>query len=91
MKPLRNNIIVKRTELAMESAGGIILTHEVHEAPTEGTVLSCGKGLYQDGKLLPMEVEVGDIVLFPQFAGTEVEDDGVKVLIMPDTDVMAIV
>ena len=91
MKPLRNNIIVKRSELAKKSAGGIILTNETQEAPNEGEVLACGKGLYQDGTLLPMEVSVGDIVLFPAFAGTEVKNEGESVLIMPDTDVLAVI
>tara|TARA_R110002110_G_scaffold116960_2_gene289038 strand:+ start:224 stop:499 length:276 start_codon:yes stop_codon:yes gene_type:complete len=91
MKPLRNNIIVQRTEISNKSAGGIILTNESQEAPNEGTVLACGKGLYQDGSLIPMEVSVGDTVLFPAFAGTEIQNNDEKVLIMPDTDVLAVV
>tara|TARA_R110002051_G_C8529919_1_gene469420 strand:- start:327 stop:602 length:276 start_codon:yes stop_codon:yes gene_type:complete len=90
MNPLRNNIIVKRAELAKKSAGGIILTTESQDIPNEGEVLACGKGLYQDGTLLPMEVSVGDIILFPAFAGVEVKSDGEAVIIMPDTDVLAI-
>jgi chaperonin GroES len=90
MKPLRNNILVKRAELATKSAGGIILTNESQEAPNEGEVLACGKGVYQDGTLLPMEVSVGDTILFPAFAGTEVKNGSEMVLIMADTDVLAV-
>jgi chaperonin GroES len=91
MKPLRNNILVKRSELATESAGGIILTTDSQEAPNEGEVLACGNGIYQDGSLLPMEVSVGDTVLFPAFAGTEVKNGSETVLIMADTDVLAVI
>ena len=90
MKPLRNNIIVKRAEMAKESAGGIILTTDSQEKPNEGEVVATGKGLYQDGKLIPMEVSPGDMVLFPPFAGTEISLDGETVLILADTEVLAI-
>ena len=90
IKPLRNQIIVKRDEIETTSAGGIILTEATQESPTEGTVIACGPGVRERGERVAPDVEVGDLVLFPQYAGKELNLDGETYLIMHDTDVYAI-
>ena len=90
MRPLRNNIIVKRLVAETKSAGGIILTDTAIEVPNEGVVVACGSGLFEGGERVPLEVEVGQVVLFPAFAGTLIPVDGEPHLIMLDSDVLAV-
>lgn len=90
MRPLRNNIIIKRLEADTKSAGGIILTEKAVEVPTEGEVIACGNGLVENGERTPLEVKVGDIVLFPAYGGTEIDFNGETHLIMEDTAVLAV-
>jgi len=91
IRPLRNYVIVKRTEVSNTTKGGIILAASNTEAPTEGTVMAAGKGKTENGTLVPMEIAVGDVVLFPEFAGSEISCDGEKYLMMLDTDIFAVV
>ena len=91
IKPLRDRIVIKRTQADTKSAGGIILTEQAQEVPTEGLVVACGEGLLEGGERQPLDVKVGDLVLFPKFGGTEVEIEGEIHLIMKDSDVFAIV
>ena len=90
MRPLRNNIIIKKLEAETQSAGGIILTETAQEVPTEGEVISCGIGVLDRGKRVPLDVKVGDIVLFSAFAGTNIKFDGEEYLIMLDSEVLAV-
>lgn len=96
IKPLRDRIVIKRTQADTKSAGGIILTEQAQEVPTEGLVVACGEGLLEGGERQALDVKVGDLVLFPQFAGTEVQLgtnplENETYLIMKDSDVFAIV
>tara|TARA_R110000765_G_scaffold3809_1_gene12003 strand:+ start:90 stop:431 length:342 start_codon:yes stop_codon:yes gene_type:complete len=91
MKPLRNNIIIKRTQAETKSAGGIILTEQAQEVPTEGVVVACGAGLLEGGERQPVDVNIGDLVLFPRFAGSEIHMGGETHVIMKDTEVLCIV
>ena len=92
LRPLSDRILVERVKEDEKTKGGIIIPDTAKEKPAEGKVVSTGNGrMGQDGKLLPMDVKVGDRVLFSKYGGTEVKIDGVDYLIMRQDDVLGIV
>jgi chaperonin GroES len=92
LKPLGGRVIVEPIEQEEMTAGGIILPETAKEKPQEGNVLAVGPGDRDDkGERVPMEVKVGDKVLFAKYSGTEVKLDGRKLLIMRESDLLAIV
>ncbi len=92
LKPLADRLVVKPLEQEERTPGGIILPETAKEKPQEGEVLAVGPGrLGEDNKRIPMEVKVGDIVLFAKYAGTEVKIRDEKYLILKESDVLAIV
>ena len=93
VKPLADRVLVKPLEEEAEkSAGGIIIPDTAKEKPQQGEVIAVGPGrVTEDGKTIPMNVKVGDKVLYGKYAGTEVKIDGQEHLIMPESDILAIV
>ena len=92
LKPLGDRLLVKPIEQEEKTASGIILPETAKEKPQEGEVLAVGPGgRKEDGSRIAMDVEVGDRVLYAKYAGTEVKMDGVKYLILRESDVLAIV
>ena len=92
LKPLSDRLVVEPTEKEERTASGIILPETAKEKPQEGTVLAAGPGRTDDdGKRIPMDVKVGDVVLYAKYAGTEVKIDDKKLLILKESDVLAIV
>ena len=92
VRPLHDRIIVKRTEEEEKTKGGIIIPDAAKEKPIEGEVIAVGTGkVNEDGKKIPLEVKVGDRVLFGKYAGTEIKMDGEEHLMMREDDVLAIV
>ena len=92
LKPLGNRVVVEPTEQEDITAGGIVLPETAKEKPQKGKVLSAGPGdRDEDGKRIPMDVSVGDNVLYAKYAGTEIKIDGKKLLILRETDLLAIV
>jgi chaperonin GroES len=92
LKPLGNRIIVEPAESEEVTAGGIVLPETAKEKPQKGTVLAIGPGERDDdGDYIPMEVKVGDTVLFAKYSGTEIKLDGKKLLILRESDLLAIV
>ena len=92
LRPLQDRLIVKRIDPETESAGGILLPKAAQERPKEGTVIAVGAGRVDDnGKRIPMDVKLGDHVIFAPYAGGEVNVNGEKHLIMNELDVLAIV
>ena len=92
MKPLGDRVIVEPLEQEEKTASGIILPETAKEKPQQGTVLAVGPGRRDDaGKRVPMDVKVGDKVLFQKYGGTEIKLEDKKVLILRETDIMAIV
>jgi chaperonin GroES len=92
LKPLGNRVVVEPLEQEEVTAGGIVLPETAKEKPQKGTVLSIGPGdRDEDGKRIPMDVAVGDTVLFAKYAGTEIKMDGKKLLILRESDLLAIV
>lgn len=92
LRPLQDRIIVQRVEEESKTKGGIIIPDSAKEKPAEGVVVSVGKGkVADDGKLIPMEVQSGDRILFGKYAGTEVKVEGEEYLIMREDDVLGII
>jgi chaperonin GroES len=92
LKPLGNRVVVEPIEQEDITAGGIVLPETAKEKPQKGKVLSIGPGdRDEDGKRIPMDVAVGDTVLYAKYAGTEIKIDGKKLLILRETDLLAIV
>jgi len=91
-RPLHDRVVVKRTEQETKTRGGIIIPDTATEKPQQGEVLAAGPGARgEDGKLVPLDVKVGDTVMFGKWSGTEVKIDGVDLLIMKESDIMGIV
>lgn len=91
-RPLSDRILVERVEENEKTKGGIIIPDTAKEKPVEGKVVATGNGrMGEDGKLLPMDVKVGDRVLFSKYGGTEVKIDGIDYLIMRQDDVLGVV
>ena len=91
LKPLGDRVVVKPAAAEEKTAGGIILPDTVKEKPVEGTVVAAGPGkVADDGKMITMEVKVGDKVLYGKYSGTEVTINGVEYLIMRESDIFGI-
>ena len=92
LKPLGGRVIVEPIEQEEMTAGGIILPETAKEKPQEGKILATGPGdRKEDGERIPMEVQVGDKVLYAKYSGTEIKMDGKKVLILRESDILAVV
>ncbi len=91
IEPLDDKVVVKRTEAEETTAGGIVLPDAAREKPQEGRVLSVGNGrLMEDGSRGELQVKEGDRDLFSSYAGTEIEVDGGPLLIMNESDILAV-
>jgi chaperonin GroES len=85
-------VIVKRLDEERTSPGGIVIPDTATEKPVQGKVIAVGKGkILEDGKVRPLDVKVGDKILFGKYSGTEVKVDGDDYLVMREEDVMAII
>lgn len=93
IRPLQDRIIVERVEEETTTAGGIIIPDTVSkEKPQEGKIIAAGKGkVTPEGKVLPLDVKEGDLVLFGKYAGSEIKIDGVEYLIMREDDILGVV
>ena len=91
-RPLHDRVLVRRVEADTKTAGGIIIPDTAKEKPQEGEVIAIGPGARDEsGKLVPLDVKVGDRILFGKWSGTEIRIDGEELLIMKESDVMGIV
>ncbi|MCB1463773.1 MAG: co-chaperone GroES [Nitratireductor sp.] len=91
-RPLHDRILVRRIEAEDKSAGGIIIPDTAKEKPSEGEVIAVGPGARDEtGKLVELDVRVGDRILFGKWSGTEVKIDGEDLLIMKESDVMGVI
>ena len=91
IKPLGDRVEIKMLESEETTKGGIILAGTAKEKPQMAEVLAIGPGAVEDGKLIPMEVKIGDKVLMSKYAGTEVKIDGNEYIILSQKDILAIV
>ena len=91
MRPLGSRLVIEPIEQEEVTAGGIVLPETAKEKPQKGTVLATGPGDRDDeGKRMPLDVQVGDTVLFAKYSGTEIKYNGKKLLIMRESDILAI-
>lgn len=90
IKPLADRVVLKVVEAEEKTASGIVLPDTAKEKPQQGKILAVGPGKYEDGKLVPMNVKEGDTVLFSKYAGTEIKYEGEELLILKETDLLAI-
>ena len=92
IRPLHDRVIVKRLDEERKSAGGIVIPDTAAEKPDQGEVLAIGPGKKnEDGKLVPVDLKVGDKVLFGKYSGTTVRVEGDELLVMREEDIMAVV
>lgn len=92
LKPLSDRVVIEPVEQEEMTAGGIVLPETAKEKPQKGKVIAVGTGKRgDDGNIIDMDVAEGDIVLFAKYAGTEIKIDGKKLLILRESDLLAIV
>ena len=90
-RPLHDRVVVKRVDEEQKSKGGIIIPETAQEKPMQGEIVAAGPGGRDEfGKLTPLDVKAGDIVLFGKWSGTEVKIDGTEYLIMKESDIMGV-
>jgi chaperonin GroES len=91
IRPLHDRVVIKRLEEERTSPGGIVIPDTATEKPIKGEVIAVGKGkILESGEVRPLDLKVGDRVLFGKYSGTEVKVDGQDVLVMREDDVMAV-
>ena len=91
-RPLHDRVVVRRITALEKTKGGIIIPDSAQEKPSEGEVIAVGPGgRDENGKLTPMDMKVGDRVLFGKWSGTEVKLDGEDLLIMKESDIMGVI
>ena len=91
-RPLHDRVVIKRIEAEEKTSGGIIIPDTAKEKPQEGEIIAVGPGgRDESGKLIPIDVKVGDRVLFGKWSGTEVKLEGVEYIIMKESDLMGVV
>jgi chaperonin GroES len=92
IRPLQDRVIVKRLEEEEKTKGGIIIPDTAKEKPQEGKVIAVGKGkVTEDGKVIPLDVKVGDKILFGKYSGTEIKIGGEEHLIMREEDILGVI
>jgi chaperonin GroES len=92
IRPLHDRVVVRRLEEERTTAGGIVIPDTATEKPIQGEVIAVGKGkLLDNGEQRPLDVKVGDRVLFGKYSGTEVKLDGKEFLVMREDDIMGVI
>jgi chaperonin GroES len=92
IRPLHDRVIVKREDEERKSPGGIVIPDTAAEKPIRGKVVAVGKGkILEDGKVRPLDVKVGDRILFGKYGGNEVKVDGEELLVLREEDLMAVI
>lgn len=92
IRPLHDRVVVRRKEEETTTAGGIVLPGSATEKPIQGEILAVGKGkILENGDVRPLDVKVGDTVLFGKYSGTEVKIDSEEVLVMREEDIVGVI
>ncbi|MGH8301672.1 MAG: co-chaperone GroES [Steroidobacteraceae bacterium] len=92
IRPLHDRVVVKRLEEERTSPGGIVIPDTAAEKPVQGQIVAVGNGkILEDGKVRPLDIKVGDKILFGKYSGTEVKVDGEDLVVMREEDVMAVI
>ncbi|MEK7802192.1 MAG: co-chaperone GroES [Pseudomonadota bacterium] len=91
-RPLHDRVLLERIEESSKTAGGIIIPDTAKEKPMKGKVVAVGSGARdENGKVMPLDVKAGDVVLFSKWSGTEVMIDGTELLVMKESDIMGVI
>jgi chaperonin GroES len=91
IKPLEDRVVVKTNEAEQKTASGLVIPDTAQEKPQEGTVVAVGPGRFDDGARVPMDIKVGDVVLYSKYGGTEVKASGEEYLVLSARDILAII
>ena len=91
LKPLGDRVVIKPIEQEEITAGGIVLPESAKEKPQRGLIVAVGPGKFEDGNRVELDVKEGDTILFAKYAGTEIKIEGEKVLILRESDILAII
>ena len=91
VKPLADRVVIKALEDGEQMRGGLYIPDTAKEKPQQGEIVAVGPGRYDDGKLVPMSVNVGDKVLYGKYSGTEVTIENEQYLILRESDVLAVI
>ena len=91
IKPLEDRVVVQANEAETTTASGLVIPDTAKEKPQEGTVLAVGPGRFEDGARVPLDVKVGDKVLYSKYGGTEVKYSGEEYLVLSARDVLAVI
>lgn len=91
LKPLEDRIVVKANEAETTTASGLVIPDTAKEKPQEGTVVAVGPGRFDNGARVPVDVKVGDVVLYSKYGGTEVKSGADELLVLSARDILAIV
>jgi len=91
IQPLADRVVVKPLEQESKTKSGIIIPDTAKEKSHKGKVIAVGKGKYEDGKLVPLSLKLGDIVLYKEYGGDELKLDGEEVIILKEEDILAII
>ena len=92
IRPLHDRVVVRRKEEETTSPGGIVLPGSATEKPVQGEILAVGKGkILENGDVRPLDLQVGDTVLFGKYSGTEIKIEGEEVLVMREEDIMGVI
>jgi chaperonin GroES len=91
IKPLEDRIVVQPSDAEQTTASGLVIPDTAKEKPQEGTVLAVGPGRFEDGQRVPLDVSVGDTVIYSKYGGTEIKYNGEEYLVLSARDVLAIV
>jgi len=91
VQPLGDRVLLQPLEAEEKTSGGIIVPDSAKEKPQEGKVIAVGKGKVEDGKVIPIEVKVGDKVLYGKYSGTEIKVNGEEMLIVKEEDILAVI
>ena len=91
IKPLEDRVVVKTNEAEQKTATGLVIPDTAPEKPQEGTVVAVGPGRFDDGVRVPMDIKVGDVVLYSKYGGTEVKASGEEYLVLSARDILAII
>ena len=90
IKPLGDRVLIEVLEEEVEKQGSLYIPDTAKEKPQQGKIVAVGKGRYEEGKLVPLEVKAGDKVLYGKYSGSEVKYDGKEYLIVRESDILAI-
>ena len=90
IRPLHDRVLIKRLNEEEKTKGGIIIPDTAKEKPQEGRVMAIGKGRAEDGKVIPLDVKVGDKILFSKYSGNEIKIEGEEHLILKEDEILGI-